>query len=71
LVLEVVADGIEALLALGLRLVGALPGDMPGVQALTAALAHFAAGQAGPHGPEEEFVIVERVHGITGERVKS
>jgi hypothetical protein len=32
-------------------------------------LAHFVAGQAGAHGPQEEFVIVERVHAITGERI--
>ena len=25
-------------------------------------LSHHIAGQAGPHGPEEEFVIVEGVH---------
>ncbi len=44
----------------------------PGVQALTDGLAHFVARQAGPHGPEEEFVIVERVHGnITRRRVTS
>jgi len=30
-------------------------------------LAHLGAGQAGPHGPEEEFVIVERGRSITWE----
>jgi hypothetical protein len=63
LVLEVVADGIEAILALGISLRGALPGDAVSVQATSHRLAHFAARQAGTHGPEEEFVIVERVHG--------
>jgi hypothetical protein len=29
-------------------------------------IAHLIAGQTSTHGQEEEFVIVERVHGITG-----
>jgi hypothetical protein len=50
-------------------LVSSWPGDTPGVEARADGLAHFVAGQAGAHGPQEEFVIVERVHAITGERI--
>jgi hypothetical protein len=35
------------------------------VQATAPGLAHFLTRQAGPHGPEEEFVIVEMVQGVT------
>jgi hypothetical protein len=42
-----------------------------GTRATADSLAHLGAGQAGPHGPEEEFVIVERIHGITGGRLTS
>jgi hypothetical protein len=34
-------------------------------------LAHFVAGHTGAYGPEEEFVIVERIHGITVGRITS
>ena len=50
---------IEAIRLQGVHLVGALPGDATGVQALTDGMAHFVAGQAGAHDPEEEFVTVE------------
>jgi hypothetical protein len=62
-------SGPKALLALGIRLVGALPGDAPGVQAAAHRLAHLVAGEAGTHGPEEEFVIIEWVHSKTVGRV--
>jgi hypothetical protein len=62
LVLEVIADGIEALLAPRLRLVGALPGDSVSFQATAHRLAHLIARQAGPHGPEEEFVVAKDSH---------
>ena len=38
-------------------------------QATAHSLANFVARQAGTHGPEEEFVVVERVHNITVGRV--
>jgi hypothetical protein len=63
LVLEVVADGIETVLALGISLRGALLGDLVSVETMAHRLTHFVARQTGSHGPKEEFVIVERVHG--------
>ena len=66
LVIEVVPGRLQAALAVGGRLVGARPGQVAGIQATADRLAHFVARQAGPHGPEEEFVIVEWVHGVTG-----
>jgi hypothetical protein len=62
LVLQVVLEALQALLV---GFVGGLPGDAPRVEAGADGLAHFVAGQAGAHGPEEEFVIVERGHNIT------
>ena len=46
-----------------------MPREVAGVQTTAHRLTHFVAGQAGSHGPEEEFVIVKRVHGLTGGRV--
>ena len=45
-----------------------LSSGLVGVQAAPGALAHLGTGQAGLHGLEEEFVIVERVHVVTGGR---
>ena len=44
---------------------------MRGIQAAPDSLAHLGKGEAGPRGPELEFVIVERVHDITGGSVAS
>ena len=47
-----------------------LPQDGAFLQPVSHRLAHFVGGEAGTHGPWEEFVIVERVHGIAGGKVK-
>jgi hypothetical protein len=59
---------IDAIQAVGGRLAGARPGQVAGVQATPDRPTHLGAGQAGSHRPEEEFVIVERVHNGTGGR---
>ena len=71
LVVEGVPGRLQAVLAVGGRLVGARPGQVAGVQATPDRMAHLGAGQAGPHGPEEEFVIVVGVHSVTGGTVTS
>jgi hypothetical protein len=62
-VLGVVVDRPQAFPALRLGLVGCLPGEVSGVQTTAHGLAHFVAGEPGTQGAEEEFVIVERIHG--------
>ena len=66
LVLKVFLYRLQAFLLLLGGFIEGLPGDGAFLQPALHRLAHFVAGQAGPHGPEEEFVIVERGHGITG-----
>jgi hypothetical protein len=55
---------LEAFQVLPYGFLSGWPGDAPGIETRADGLAHFGTDQACAHGPQQEFVIIERDHGI-------